>query len=189
MNDRPLIGRIGIGILGIAQVCGNFTITSRPKKGEGFRAKVNLYDLLKSRLDQGDETATDEIVEIGEYDFDDKYDLAQRPNGTLILTNAVHPTFVDPKNGISLYEIERQRGNGPYKMLHFVMDVRRQDPPLENRAPDATPPEVLDAYRDVVRTIFRRPETAVTNDMIDRATLESHLGLIKSRRAKYLGGN
>ncbi len=94
LNDRPLIGRIGIGLLGIAQVCGTFTITSRPKKGEGFRARVNLYDLLKNSLDENDKKiVVGEVVEIGEYEFDEKYDLTARPTGTLILTDTVHPTF------------------------------------------------------------------------------------------------
>src|SRR5689334_3583051 len=30
-HGRPTIGRLGIGMLGIAQICGRFTISSRPK--------------------------------------------------------------------------------------------------------------------------------------------------------------
>jgi Histidine kinase-, DNA gyrase B-, and HSP90-like ATPase len=94
INDRPLIGRIGIGMLGIAQVCGTFTITSKPRHGEGFRAKINLYDLLKPGLDRNDpHLVEDKIVDIGEYEFEKDYDLTRRPVGTLILTNVVHPTF------------------------------------------------------------------------------------------------
>src|SRR5487761_40522 len=85
--------------------------------------------------------------------------------------------YIDPNNGISLYEIERQWENGIYKMLHLVMDVKRQAPPLENRAPSTTPPDVLDAYRAVVRKIFTRPEIVVTDALIDQAKLETHLGL------------
>jgi len=52
---RPIIGRLGIGLLGIAQICGAFTITSKTKKGAGFRARVRLYDLLKEiRFTQGE---------------------------------------------------------------------------------------------------------------------------------------
>ena len=55
INDRPVIGRFGIGMLGIAQVCGAFIVTSRPKDGsEGFRARVQLFDRLKERLDADD---------------------------------------------------------------------------------------------------------------------------------------
>jgi HSP90 family molecular chaperone len=51
INGRPVIGRLGIGMLGIAQICGAFTITSAPREGEPFTARIHLYDLLKERLD------------------------------------------------------------------------------------------------------------------------------------------
>src|SRR5882762_7225680 len=60
LNDRPLIGRLGIGMLGIAQITGGFTITSKPKKGDGFRANVQLYDLIKARLDSDDKEVVSE---------------------------------------------------------------------------------------------------------------------------------
>uniref|UniRef100_UPI00147A9275 ATP-binding protein n=1 Tax=Escherichia coli TaxID=562 RepID=UPI00147A9275 len=31
---RPIIGRLGIGMLGIAQICGSFVVMSRPRQGE-----------------------------------------------------------------------------------------------------------------------------------------------------------
>lgn len=96
-RDRPVIGRLGIGLLGIAQICGSFTIMSNPKKGTGFKAKVRLYDLLKTRLDsdEGVISATETVkeVDIGEYDFETGYDYKRRPIGTLVMADAVHPTF------------------------------------------------------------------------------------------------
>jgi hypothetical protein len=84
INNRPVIGRFGIGMLGIAQVCGAFTVTSKPKDGSpGFRARVQLFDRLKERLDADDpdvvaakKDSTSEMpVEIyaGNYDFE-KFD-------------------------------------------------------------------------------------------------------------------
>ena len=52
INNRPVLGRLGIGMLSIAQICGSYFITSRPKLGQAFRARVNLYDLLKDKLDK-----------------------------------------------------------------------------------------------------------------------------------------
>jgi len=49
---RPTIGRLGIGMLGIAQICGSFTVTSKPRSGKAFKARVNLYDLAKAKMDQ-----------------------------------------------------------------------------------------------------------------------------------------
>src|SRR5436305_9230350 len=37
---RPIIGRLGIGLLGIAQICGAFTITSKTRSVGGFKARV-----------------------------------------------------------------------------------------------------------------------------------------------------
>src|ERR1700674_294755 len=54
--ERPVIGRLGIGLLGVAQICPSFTIRSQTEEGEGFRARVVLYDLLKEKLDKDDDT-------------------------------------------------------------------------------------------------------------------------------------
>lgn len=56
INNRPVLGRLGIGMLSIAQICGSYLITSRPRKGEAFRARVKLYDLLKEKLDEEEPT-------------------------------------------------------------------------------------------------------------------------------------
>ncbi len=58
INGRPIIGRLGIGMLGIAQICLGFKIIARPKTGEGFSARIRLYDLLKERLDRNDPEVT-----------------------------------------------------------------------------------------------------------------------------------
>jgi len=105
INDRPIIGRLGIGLLGIAQICGAFSITSKSKDGKGFRARVELYDLLKERLDADDKTIiTDvvleseheeiKIVDIGKYDFVKDFDPDSVEVGTTIMTDEIHPTFV-----------------------------------------------------------------------------------------------
>jgi Histidine kinase-, DNA gyrase B-, and HSP90-like ATPase len=114
-NDRPVIGRLGIGLLGIAQICGAFTVTSRTREGEGFRARVNLYDLLKEKLDKDDPAIIKELetvressepaagdeeeygvreVDIGEYTFDRDFDPTSVRRGTTIITDDIHPTFV-----------------------------------------------------------------------------------------------
>ena len=92
---RPLIGRLGIGMLGIAQVCGSFTITSKLKSGDGFRANIRLYDLLKQKLDEDDPSVVAvDVVDVGEYQFDESFDAASTRFGTSISTDDVHPTFV-----------------------------------------------------------------------------------------------
>jgi hypothetical protein len=98
IHDRPLIGRLGIGLLGIAQICGAFDVTSKPKNGEGFRARVRLYDLIRERLDKDDPSVvTDDAasgvmeIDVGEYEFLEPDDTLSR--GTRITSDDVHPTF------------------------------------------------------------------------------------------------
>jgi hypothetical protein len=102
---RPTIGRLGIGMLGIAQICGSFIVMSKPASGEGFRARVNLYDLAKKRMDSatsdlvnvgtsrvGDEEFKTTIVEVGTFEFE-KFDPERLSRGTRILAVDVQPTF------------------------------------------------------------------------------------------------
>lgn len=94
INNRPIIGRLGIGMLGIAQICGAFTIFSKPISGEGFRARVTLYDLLKEKIDARDERIlATEVVNVGEYKFED-YDQDTFGAGTTIIADDIHPTFI-----------------------------------------------------------------------------------------------
>jgi Histidine kinase-, DNA gyrase B-, and HSP90-like ATPase len=102
---RPTIGRLGIGMLGIAQICGAFTVTSRPASGKGFRARVVLYDLAKQKMDEPNsallkDAETDlngekiqgKIAEVGTYDFEE-FDSSKLQCGTRILADDVIPTF------------------------------------------------------------------------------------------------
>ena len=89
---REVIGRYGIGMLGIANICGSFRITSRTQEDKGFRAKIHLYDSLKSRLDSG-EIAHDKIVEVGTFQMED-FDPKSVKHGTTVISDDVHPSFI-----------------------------------------------------------------------------------------------
>lgn len=106
-NGRPMIGRLGIGMLGIAQICGAFKITSRPQNGgKAFCARIRLYDLLKERLDKDDPEIVkmsqafadnDSLdaykeIDVGEYEYV-SFDPGALDKGTIIVTEDIHPTF------------------------------------------------------------------------------------------------
>ncbi|MHB0856137.1 MAG: ATP-binding protein [Anaerolineae bacterium] len=99
LYGRAVIGRLGIGMFGIAQICGSFRVTSVPRKGKGFTAEVHLHDLLRQRLDDDDQAVVvDEQdaardVYIGEYDFHE-FEAPQGRCGTTIIATDVHPTFI-----------------------------------------------------------------------------------------------
>jgi len=95
INKRPIIGRLGIGLLGIAQICGSFSISSTTRNGDGFKANIKLYDLLKEKLDGDDYgVVKTEEIDVGIYNFDNDYDPKSRHSGTVIITDEVHPTFI-----------------------------------------------------------------------------------------------
>jgi hypothetical protein len=89
---RETIGRYGIGMLGIANICGSFRITSKTKDGKGFKATVRLFDALKAKLDSG-EIVHKEFVEVGKFSLDE-FDPKKARNGTTIITDDVVPTFI-----------------------------------------------------------------------------------------------
>ena len=94
---------------------------------------------------------------------------------------------VDTETGISMFEIQRRpQGVAPYKMLHIVLDVLRQDPPEERRAPGAgSVPQAVEGYNATARTIFEQEEIRVTSDTIDEGPLRESLNRIYARRRLY----
>jgi hypothetical protein len=96
--------------------------------------------------------------------------------------------YVDPDRGISMYEFERNSSSGPYKMLHLVMDVRRQRPRSDQRPPGAEGTGVRTAYQAVVRQLFTQREIVVSDGTIEKVHLQQDLEKIFSRRKKYLEG-
>jgi hypothetical protein len=128
---RPIIGRLGIGMLGIAQICGSFTVTSKMKDGTGFRAKVKLYDLLKEKLDTNDSSVVSsssdqqfEEVDVGVYDFEEQYDPNKANFGTAIVTDDVHPAFVRAFQLSLKFEKFRKPPSQWQKAIDIVSGVR-----------------------------------------------------------------
>jgi hypothetical protein len=103
---REMIGRLGIGMLGIAQICGSFVIRSRPRKGRGFTADIRLSERLRERIDSEDSGIVDDTLSkgeanlvdshrimVGEYDFLPGEDWEKHAYGTVIETDDLIPTF------------------------------------------------------------------------------------------------
>jgi hypothetical protein len=95
--------------------------------------------------------------------------------------------YVDPESGVRLYDIERPSKDGSYKIVHSVMDVKRQNPAREKRPPGNVPDEVANAYRQVVRGIFLQDESLVSDTTIDREDIQAHLNKVLGRGKKYMG--
>lgn len=95
--------------------------------------------------------------------------------------------YIDPDSGITIYEFERTTPDvEPYKMLHLVMDVKRQMPIRVYRPPRAgLPPEVEQAYQNVVHQILTKNEVKVTLENIDQMALQASLDRIIEKRRSY----
>ena len=94
--------------------------------------------------------------------------------------------YVDPESGIKTYEFQRPSSSGTYTMLHFVMDVIRQNPHRDKRAPNTGhEPGATAAYKTVTRHLFQVPETHVNDATVTGIELKPTLEQIKSRRKKY----
>ena len=94
--------------------------------------------------------------------------------------------YIDPEEGIKAFEFQRESAAGPYTMLHFVMDVKRQKPSVNERAPGSGPaPAAQAAYSSVVDNLFADPVIQVTDAMAEAANLKPSLDDIQRRRERY----
>ena len=128
---------------------------------------------------------TDDVATIMRTDFGLFFKLAIPK----ILAATIHEYdwYVDPEWGIRTYQFQRESKDGPYQMLHLLMDIKRRNPPRRLRSPQlpGTVDPGVGAYRSVVRSLFETREIVVTHENIDAAGLSRSLEKIRSRRRKY----
>jgi len=95
---RPIIGRLGIGMLAIGQLCHSFEIESHYKdengKGKAYRAQIILLDVSipdKEKVIRDDEMKTKE-VEVGTWKYQ-IIDFDEKKKGFRIYSSDVRATF------------------------------------------------------------------------------------------------
>ncbi len=110
---RPIIGRLGIGMLAIGQLCPSFRIESHYKdengEGKAYRAEIVLSDVSipdREEIIRNDDTETKEI-EVGTWVYEPiDYDETQR--GFHIYSSDVRNTFKrEMKSSIGKKELQR----------------------------------------------------------------------------------
>jgi hypothetical protein len=91
--SRPVIGRLGIGMLGIAQVCHQFKIISHHRETRSaFQATVKLIDYLREKLDEVN-PEDEEQHDVGHFAIDElEYD--QNQVGTYVVAADMRSAFV-----------------------------------------------------------------------------------------------
>jgi hypothetical protein len=107
--QRPVIGRLGIGMLGVAQICHVFQVISHcagnDGNGSAFHAKVKLADYLHEKMDevvpeetQSDNATYSEVeshasIDVGLFSIEEiPYDPKQK--GTYIIATDMRAAFV-----------------------------------------------------------------------------------------------
>lgn len=172
-----------------------FTTKVGPERlGDDFRDMLtdslhrNVAQDSELRLLLATRTGVEEVGRLLEENFRAFFRLAVPKIISQLLIEA--DWYVDPTNGIGVYEFERTpQGDPPippYRMLHMVMDVRRQSPSRDGRPPGQQfAPAAAQAYGQVVRQLFGTEATMVTIETIDMAAIEKDLELIDLRRKKY----
>jgi hypothetical protein len=96
--DRPIIGRLGIGMLAIGQLCHSFEIESHyiddQGAGRAYRASILLTDVTipdKEVVIRDDDAASKE-VDVGRWEFEE-IDYCEERQGFRIFSDDVRPTF------------------------------------------------------------------------------------------------
>lgn len=163
--------------IGPSNLSSDYLNMLRKKLQNNLTDNEELKPLLVNR------SGVDDVSSLQNDHFDIFFKLAMPKVLADILMEA--DWYIDPQKGIQIFEYERPLDNGSYRMLHLVMDIKRKNPPQNERAPGEHSPVAQEAYRKVVHQIFVKREIVVTEDSIDKAKLSSSLERIKARRRKY----
>ena len=95
VRGRPIIGWLGIGMLGVAQICHEFKVISHHKETRtAFSASIRLADFLREKVTEAvPESVTTHPIDVGEYTIEPtNYD--QRKAGTYVIASEMRTTFV-----------------------------------------------------------------------------------------------
>jgi histidine kinase/DNA gyrase B/HSP90-like ATPase len=119
-GGRPVIGRIGIGMLAIAQVCYQFQVVSHHRKSKtAFEATVDLRPYRREEISEA------QVLESGEYEIGKytckpiPYDASQ--TGVLIVTKDLLPTYT---KRYSEDVARREFKQVPLKFSNFLKEIR-----------------------------------------------------------------
>ncbi len=93
--QRPIIGWLGIGMLGIAQICHEFKVISHHRESKtAFRASVRLVDFLREKISR---VSPDEIskhpIDVGEF-IVEEIEYNQDKAGTCVIAWDMRSAFI-----------------------------------------------------------------------------------------------
>ena len=94
-QGRPIIGWLGIGMLGVAQICHEFTVISHDKKTQtAFSATIRLTDFPREKVNDISPDSPDEkSIDVGEFSID-PVDYDPNNTGTYVIASDMRTAFV-----------------------------------------------------------------------------------------------
>lgn len=124
--NRPLIGRLGLGILSLAQICTQFEIVSHNENTRtAFRATIKFPPYTREEMDHILRSPGDDRDDIpgGEYRLaEETYDASKK--GLRIFTKYLRESFRKRMRSISRLANKRVFGiNGPYRTFAGFLDA------------------------------------------------------------------
>ena len=93
--DRPTVGWLGIGMLGIAQICHEFKVISHHRKSRtAFNARIHLADYPREKMSEvSSEKATTDPIDVGEYMIE-SIDYDPKKAGTCVIASDMRSHFI-----------------------------------------------------------------------------------------------
>ncbi len=126
-KGRPVIGRLGLGILSLAQICTRFDIESHHKESKtAFRAVIKFPPYTRQEMDKIAKKAAagdDEEIHGGEFQIvEEKYDTAKQ--GLRVFTKYLREPFRKRMRGLSRFGNKVVFNHtGPYKNFDRFLDA------------------------------------------------------------------
>lgn len=93
--NRPIIGWLGIGMLGVAQVCHEFKVISHHRDTQtAFEATIRLMDHMREKVSQIDQDESSEkAVDVGKFSLKEiEYNIKEA--GTYVIASDMRSAFV-----------------------------------------------------------------------------------------------
>ena len=92
---RPMIGWLGIGMLGVAQICHEFNVISHHKESqEAFSARIRLMDFLREKVsDISSNQVAEEPIDVGKFRVD-KIQYEPDKAGTYVIASDIRSAFI-----------------------------------------------------------------------------------------------
>ncbi len=95
-NDRPIIGKLGIGILAIAQICRSFTIISHHKETKtAFKGKMSFNPSVDKVAKESKIDTTGKGYTAGTWKHEENIDYDEKKAGVLIFSDDLRLAFKD----------------------------------------------------------------------------------------------